>query len=119
QVRDTGAGIPEEHRERVFERFHRIEGTKSRTYEGTGIGLAFVQELVRLHGGDVRVDSTLGQGSTFTVTIPRGTAHLPIERIHAARSIASTGVRAGAYAEEAQRWLPDQWSTATSMTPLP
>ena len=119
QVRDTGAGIPEEHREQVFERFHRIEGTQSRTYEGTGIGLAFVQELVRLHGGDVRVDSALGQGSTFTVTIPRGTAHLPMERIHAARSIASTGVRAGAYAEEAQRWLPDQWSTATSMTPLP
>ena len=116
QVCDTGVGIPEEHRERVFERFHRIEGTHARTYEGTGIGLAFVQELVRLHGGDVRVDSTLGQGSTFTVTIPRGTAHLPVERIQAARSIASTGVRAAVYAEEAQRWLPDEWSTTTSTT---
>jgi DNA-binding NtrC family response regulator len=119
QVRDTGVGIPEEHRERVFERFHRNEGTHARTYEGTGIGLAFVQELVRLHGGDVRVDSTLGQGSTFTVTIPRGTAHLPVEHIQAARSIASTGLRAAVYAEEAQRWLPDEWSTTTSMTPLP
>jgi DNA-binding NtrC family response regulator/signal transduction histidine kinase len=127
QVRDTGVGIPEEHRERVFERFHRIEGTQARTYEGTGIGLAFVQELVRLHGGDVRVDSTLGQGSTFTVRIPRGTAHLPMERIQADRSIASTGVRAAVYAEEAQRWLPDEWSPvdvtavpkSASLTPLP
>ena len=127
QVCDTGVGIPEEHRERVFERFHRIEGTQARTYEGTGIGLAFVQELVRLHGGDVRVDSTLGQGSTFTVRIPRGTAHLPMERIQAARSIASTGVRAAVYAEEAQRWLPDEWSPvdvtalpkSATLTPLP
>ena len=57
QVRDTGVGIPEEHREQVFERFHRIEGTQARTYEGTGIGLALVQELVKLHGGSVRVES--------------------------------------------------------------
>ena len=70
QVRDTGVGIPEEHLQRVFERFHRIEGVHARTYEGTGIGLALVQELVKLHGGSVRVESALGQGSTFTVTIP-------------------------------------------------
>ena len=57
QVRDTGVGIPEEHREQVFERFHRIEGVQARTYEGTGIGLALVQELVKLHGGGVRVES--------------------------------------------------------------
>ena len=92
QVRDTGVGIPEDQRERVFERFHRIEGTQARTYEGTGIGLALVQELVKLHGGNVRVESAVGQGSTFTVTIPRGTAHLPAERIQAARSVASTGI---------------------------
>src|SRR5258705_5053964 len=91
QVRDTGVGIPEEHRERVFERFHRVEGTQARTFEGTGIGLAFVQELVRLHGGDVRVESALGQGSTFTVTIPLGTTHLPPERIQVTRPVASTG----------------------------
>jgi len=119
QVRDTGVGIPEEHLERVFERFHRIEGTQSRTYEGTGIGLAFVQELVRLHGGDVRVDSTVGRGSAFTVTIPRGTAHLPPERIQRARPIPSTGVRAAVYAEEAQRWLPDEWSATNVATSLP
>jgi DNA-binding NtrC family response regulator/signal transduction histidine kinase len=121
QVRDTGAGIPEEHRERVFERFHRVEGTHARTYEGTGIGLAFVQELARLHGGAVGVESAVGQGSTFTVTIPLGTAHLPQDRIQAARSLTSTGVRADVYAEEAQRWLPDEWSAAdvTMVKPAP
>jgi DNA-binding NtrC family response regulator/signal transduction histidine kinase len=110
QVRDTGVGISEEDRERVFERFHRIEGTHARTYEGTGIGLAFVQELVRLHGGDVRVESELGRGSTFTVTIPLGTAHLPQERIQTARQARSTGATADAYAHEAQGWVQDEWS---------
>ena len=57
QGRDPGVGIPEEHRERVVERFHRAEGTQARTLEGTGTGLAFVQELARLQGGDVRVES--------------------------------------------------------------
>ena len=118
RVRDTGVGIPEDQRTRVFERFHRIEGTQARTYEGTGIGLALVQELIKLHGGHVRVESTVGQGSTFIVTIPLGTAHLPAERIQAARSLASTGIAADAYAEEAQRWLPDDWSTA-DVTMLP
>ena len=119
QVRDTGVGIPEDQRERVFERFHRIEGTHARTYEGTGIGLALVQELVKLHGGSVRVDSALGRGSTFTVTIPRGTAHLPAQRIQAGRSIASTAIGAEAYADEAQRWLPDECGTAVQTPMLP
>ena len=108
QIRDTGVGIPEDQRERVFERFHRIEGTQARTYEGTGIGLALVQELVKLHGGSVRVESVLGQGSAFTVAIPRGSAHLPPERIQGARSAASTAIGAKTYADEAQRWLPDE-----------
>jgi DNA-binding NtrC family response regulator/signal transduction histidine kinase len=127
QVRDTGVGILEEHRERIFERFHRIEGAHARTFEGTGIGLAFVQELVRLHGGDVRVESALGQGSTFTVTIPLGTMHLPPERIQATRPVASTGVTAGVYAQEAQGWLADEWGPVdvtalpkpAPLTPLP
>ena len=112
RVRDTGVGIPEDQRERVFERFHRIEGTHARTYEGTGIGLALVQELVKLHGGGVRVESALGRGSTFTVTIPLGTDHLPAQRIQAVRSIASTAIGAVSYADEAQGWLPDELSTA-------
>ena len=125
QVRDTGVGIPEEHRERVFERFHRIEETHARTYEGTGIGLALVQELVKLHGGDVRVESALSHGSTFTVTIPLGMSHLPPERIQGTKSDAPTGVTADMYAQEAQRWLMDDWNpidvtalpNSTSLTP--
>jgi DNA-binding NtrC family response regulator/signal transduction histidine kinase len=112
RVRDTGVGIPEDQVARVFERFHRIAGTRARTYEGTGIGLALVQELARLHGGEVRVESALGDGSTFVVTIPRGTAHLPADRIQGARSLASTGIGAAAYADELQRWQPEDWSAA-------
>jgi len=115
QVRDTGAGIPEEHLERVFERFHRIEGVHARTYEGTGIGLALVQELVKLHGGSVRVESALGQGSTFTVTIASGNAHLPAERIQAAQLFASTKIRPEAYVEEAQQWLGDESDVAAML----
>jgi PAS domain S-box-containing protein len=113
QVRDTGVGIPEEHRDRVFERFHRIEGTQARTYEGTGIGLALVQELVKLHGGSVSVESAVGQGSTFTVTIPRGKEHLPAGRIQAAPSLASTKIRVKAYVEEAQQWSGDESAEVT------
>ena len=107
QVRDTGVGIPDDQREKVFERFHRIERTSARTHEGTGIGLALVHELVTLHGGSVGVTSSVGSGSTFTVTIPRGKEHLPSESIQAERSFASSDIRADAYVEEALRWLPD------------
>ena len=56
-VIDTGAGIPEQDRARIFDRFHRVEGAQGRSHEGSGIGLAFVQELVKLHGGSIRVES--------------------------------------------------------------
>src|SRR5262249_10762491 len=96
------------------------EGWQARRCGGAGIGLAFVQELVGLHGGHVRVQSAMGQGSTFTVTMPLGAAHLPRERIRAARSLASTGIGADVYAEEAQLWLPDDWAAAEStMAPAP
>lgn len=80
-VSDTGIGISAEHLPRIFERFHRVEGASSRTHEGTGIGLALVHELVTLHGGQVRVDSAPGVGSTFFVSLPTGNAHLPAERV--------------------------------------
>ncbi|MGN6107880.1 MAG: sensor histidine kinase, partial [Kofleriaceae bacterium] len=73
-VSDTGIGIAAEHVPHVFERFHRIEGARARTHEGSGIGLALVQELVRLHDGTLTVDSVLGVGTTFTVTVPFGVA---------------------------------------------
>ncbi|HZQ20052.1 MAG TPA: PAS domain S-box protein [Terriglobales bacterium] len=105
-VRDSGIGIPETELTRVFERFHRIENVRARTYEGTGIGLALVQELVKLHGGSVSVESASGEGSTFKVVIPTGSKHLPAERIQAARTQSSTALSAEAYVEEAARWLP-------------
>jgi len=59
-VSDTGTGIPEAELPRVFERFHRVAGARGRSFEGSGIGLALVHELVRLHGGEVRVQSEVG-----------------------------------------------------------
>ena len=111
-VTDTGTGIPEHELPRLFDRFHRAEGARGRTHEGTGIGLALVQELARLHGGAVRADSVLGQGSTFTVTLPLGKAHLPLDRIGTERALASTALGAQPFLEEALRWLPDGASDA-------
>ncbi len=108
RVRDTGRGIPREELPRLFERFHRIEGQHGRTHEGTGIGLALVQELARLHGATVEVTSAPGQGSCFTVSIPVGKAHLPAAAIGAARTVPSTAHRAEAFVEEALRWLPGE-----------
>ena len=106
-VRDTGTGIPAAELPRVFERFHRVEGSRGRTHEGTGIGLALVQELVKLHGGSLRAESRPGEGSTFTVAVPSGTAHLPADRIGSTRTFSSTAIKAEAFVEEAVRWLPD------------
>ena len=69
-VQDTGVGISEADLPRLFERFYRVEGSRGRSFEGTGIGLALVNELVELHGGSIRVNSELGKGSAFTVQIP-------------------------------------------------
>jgi signal transduction histidine kinase len=104
-VRDTGTGIPEEELPRIFERFHRVKGVKGRSYEGSGIGLALVRELVRLHGGDVRVESAVGKGTAFTVSLPFGNAHLPQEHLEVASNLASTATGATAYVQEACGWL--------------
>jgi PAS domain S-box-containing protein len=107
RVRDTGVGIPAEELPRLFDRFHRVENTRSRTHEGSGIGLALVQELVKLHGGSVRIESGAGKGSTFIVSLPLGTSHLPADRIGGSRTLASTALGAAPFVEEALRWLPD------------
>ncbi|HSP19958.1 MAG TPA: HAMP domain-containing sensor histidine kinase, partial [Myxococcaceae bacterium] len=83
-VADTGTGIPESELPHIFERFHRVEGAKGRTHEGTGIGLALVQELVKLHGGTIEALSRPGGGSTFSVALPFGRAHLPQDRVGSA-----------------------------------
>jgi PAS domain S-box-containing protein len=106
-VRDTGIGIAEAEVPKLFERFHRIEGQKSRTHEGTGIGLALVLELVKLHGGTIQVESALNRGTTFTVRLPLGSAHLPVDQTLVRPSVLSTSIRADAFVQEALRWLPD------------
>jgi PAS domain S-box-containing protein len=108
RVRDTGTGIPAEEMPKVFERFHRIEKARGRTHEGSGIGLALVQELVRLHGGSIIAESVVGEGTTFTITVPLGSSHLPPDQIGEGRTAASTGSGATPYVEEALRWLPDE-----------
>ncbi|HEY1307114.1 MAG TPA: ATP-binding protein [Vicinamibacterales bacterium] len=105
-VADTGIGIPESDLPLVFQRFHRGKNAKGRTHEGTGIGLALVQELARLHGGHVAVTSLEGRGTSFVVSIPTGMVHLSPARISAARQLASTSVGAVPFVEEALRWLP-------------
>src|SRR6185312_3158392 len=71
-VADTGIGIAAADQTHLFERFHRVVGARSRSHEGSGIGLALVAELTGLHGGDVGVDSEPGRGSAFTVSVPLG-----------------------------------------------
>ncbi len=107
EVSDTGVGIPAHELPRLFERFHRVAETPARTHEGSGIGLALAHDLVKLHGGTIRVESQQGRGSTFTVSIPTGTRHLPPDRICAPRTLSSSGIRTEAYVTEALRWLPD------------
>ncbi|MBN3942613.1 ATP-binding protein [Nostoc sp. NMS9] len=107
-VKDTGIGIPAAEIPHLFERFHRVKGAQGRTFEGSGIGLSLVQELVQMHGGTVDVTSLLGVGSCFTVSIPTGYAHLPPDRISAPRTLASTALGATPYLEEALRWLPEE-----------
>jgi signal transduction histidine kinase/DNA-binding response OmpR family regulator len=105
-VSDTGIGVSAEELPRLFERFHRIEGARSRTHEGSGIGLALVHELVRLNGGTITADSTPGKGSIFTVRIPLGFAHLPQDQIHASRGHTPRSLPAQVFGEDAARWLP-------------
>ncbi|NNE99861.1 MAG: PAS domain-containing protein [Pyrinomonadaceae bacterium] len=73
-VSDTGEGIVKEHLTRIFERFYRIDRARSREVGGTGLGLAIVKHLARLHDGSVRVSSVPGEGSTFTIELPRHTS---------------------------------------------
>ncbi len=81
QVQDTGIGIVKEQIPQLFERFRQAEGSENRSYEGSGLGLALVKELVELHGGKVTVDSVYGEGTTFTLGLLTGNSHLPHEQV--------------------------------------
>jgi signal transduction histidine kinase/DNA-binding response OmpR family regulator len=103
-VSDTGVGIPANELPHVFERFHRVEGQRGRTHEGSGIGLALVRELVSLHNGDVSVRSEVGHGTTFTVVVPYAQPGVTADAPAAPQE--PEAARATAYVEEALRWLP-------------
>lgn len=103
EVADTGIGIPKEAQSRLFERFYRVEGSHGRTQEGTGIGLALVHDLARLHGGTIRVESEVGVGSRFIVTIPRGFRHLPEDRLTKQPARATSQI-SRQFTEEASQW---------------
>ena len=71
KIKDTGAGISPEDINRIFDRFYRGEKSRTREAGGSGLGLAITREIVARHHGNVEVESTLGQGSTFTIVLPR------------------------------------------------
>jgi signal transduction histidine kinase len=106
EVRDSGVGIPEHELLKVFERFHRVEGARARTQEGSGIGLALVQDLVALHHGTIEVTSPPGQGTTFTIKLRRGSAHLPPSHLVKEASALDAARIAKPYVAEALRWAP-------------
>jgi signal transduction histidine kinase len=115
EVADSGVGIPAAELPRLFERFHRIEGARARTQEGSGIGLALVQDLVKLNGGTISVTTEEGRGTTFVVSLPTGAAHLPADRV-GGPAPASSGSRADSFVVEALRWLPQDASELPDAT---
>ncbi len=103
-VADTGIGIDASELPHIFERFHRVEDARGRSIEGSGIGLALAKELVQLHGGTITAESTPGRGSSFVVTLRKGTNHIdPALRAVDPISLHETGV--DAYLNEALGWL--------------
>ncbi|MES2481621.1 MAG: ATP-binding protein [Pseudomonadota bacterium] len=114
-VRDTGTGVPAAEMPRLFERFHRVENARGRTHEGSGIGLALVQELVKLHGGTISAESVAGsegvteaeRGTTFRISIPLGAGHLPSDQVADGRMATHAAAGASPFVQEALRWLPD------------
>lgn len=107
-VSDTGTGIPDGEIPNLFKRFHRVQGAHGRTYEGSGIGLALVEDLVKLHAGTIGVKSTLGVGTTFTITLLKGFRHLPEEQVSHTVSANHAEKIVGMFVEEARRWLPSR-----------
>jgi anti-anti-sigma factor len=119
-VADTGTGIPAAELPRLFERFTRVSGARSRSGEGSGIGLAMVRELVGLHGGDIAVDSTPDVGTSFTVTLPLGATHLPADQLAppAPEAPAVSGA-VTPFVSEALRWLPEDAGEVVPAVPGP
>ncbi|MEU8791294.1 SpoIIE family protein phosphatase [Streptomyces sp. NPDC048643] len=114
-VDDTGIGVAADEMPRLFERFHRIENARSRSNEGSGIGLALVKELVGLHGGDIGATSAEGRGTRFTIRLPFGSAHLPEEAVHLEPAAGSASTATDPFVQEALRWLPGEQTGTTAV----
>ena len=112
RVSDTGTGIPDEELPRIFERFHQVKGAAVRSLEGSGIGLALVQDVISLHGGSVEVASEPGKGSVFTVRVPFGTAQLPPAGLGSTPVSREWASRPEQFVEEAARWARSTDSSA-------
>ncbi|MEY9886510.1 PAS domain S-box-containing protein [Catenulispora sp. MAP5-51] len=106
EVADTGIGVAPEEMPRLFERFHRIESARSRSTEGSGIGLALAKELIALHGGSISAASVVGQGTSLTVRLPFGSAHLPADAVFSEPGEDAARAGADPFVQEALRWLP-------------
>jgi len=104
-VADTGVGIPQADIPHLFTRFHRVEGVRARSHEGAGLGLALVRQLVGLHHGSVRVRSTVGAGSTFTVWVPYSQPWARQQDTAAQDTASADRLSRQAFADEAQLWL--------------
>jgi signal transduction histidine kinase len=74
-VADNGVGIPIEEQEKIWQRFHKVDKSRTRKLGGTGLGLSIVKQIVEAHGGTVDLKSTLGQGSVFSFTLPLAQTH--------------------------------------------
>jgi PAS domain S-box-containing protein len=107
KVSDTGEGIPKSELKNLFKRFYRVQGAKSRTHEGSGIGLALVEELVKLHGGTIHVESTQNRGTTFTIQIPFGSTHLSKDQVIDSDTTSVPSKKSSIYTDEAKQWLQD------------
>jgi PAS domain S-box-containing protein len=116
-VADTGIGIAEAELPRLFERFYRVESAQGRSYEGSGIGLTLVRELVELHGGSISVASRLGAGTAFTIRLPFGAAHLPPDRVRQIDARDADDTRRAMFLEEASGWLEPVPSAAAVRRP--
>ncbi|OKK22909.1 histidine kinase [Streptomyces sp. CB00455] len=112
-VDDTGIGVAAQEMPRLFERFHRIENARSRSNEGSGIGLALVKELVGLHGGEISATSAEGRGTRFTIRLPFGSAHLPEDAVVPKTGAGAAPTATDPFVQEALRWLPGEQTAAT------
>ena len=99
KIIDTGIGIPEDELPKMFERFHRVQHVSGRTFEGTGIGLSLIKELVHMHKGVIEVESKVNVGSTFTVKIPFGKEHIKTSQISQSENM-SDQISSNMYVDE-------------------